>query len=124
MTNDKCKCDKELQKVRHCGHIRRTHGFLKMEDLSSNDESITTESPLLVQYRAKLPFRVTVNGQTDSSKTRSIIRCWLGGRISCQLQHCIYCSNGRMSDEEKQRLKNEFIDKVRVGMPQRLFPLN
>ena len=37
----------------------------------------------------------------------------------------IYCSNGGMSNEEKQRLKDEFIDKDRVGMrQQRLFHLN
>ena len=43
----------------------------------------------------------------------------------CQLQHCLYCSNGGMSDEEKQRLKDEFIDKERVGTSQqRLFHLN
>ena len=109
-----------------------------MEDLgrSDNGEKVSTKLPTLVQYGVKLPFRVTVVGQTDSGKTHSIIRHWLSGRISfwkyingeltaCQLQHCLYCSNGGMSDEEKQRLNNEFIDKERVGTSQkRLFHLN
>ena len=109
-----------------------------MENLGRNDngEKASTNLPTLVQYGVKLPFRVAVVGQTDSGKTHSIIRRWLGGRISfwkyingelttCQLQHCLYCSNGGMSDEEKHRLKDEFIDKERVGTSQqRLFHLN
>ena len=110
----------------------------KMEDLSNNDDVVTAKKlPTSVQYGVKLPFRVAVIGQTDSGKTHSIIRHWLGGRISfwkynidgeltaCQLQHCLYCGNGGMSTEEKQRLKDEFIEKDQVGMPQqRLFHLN
>ena len=101
------------------------HSFLKkkkkMEDLdrNGNGEKASMKLPTLVQYGVKLPFRVVVVGQTNSSKTNSIIQHWLGGRISfckyinneltmCQLQHCLYCSNEGMSDEEKQRLKDEF----------------
>ena len=71
-----------------------------MEDLSSDDDVVTAKKlPTLVQYGVKLPFRVAVVGQTDSSKTHLIIRRLLGGRISfwkynvdgeltaCQLQH-------------------------------------
>ena len=103
---------------------------------NDNGEKASMKLPTLVQYGVKLPFRVTIVGQNNSGKTHSIIRCCLGGRISfwkyingkltmCQLQHCLYCSNGGMSDEEKQRLKDEFIDKERVGMSQqRLLHLN
>ena len=88
-----------------------------------------------MQHGIKSPFRVTIVGQTDGGKTHSIIRCWLGGKISfwkhdaigelkaCQLQHCLYCSNGGISDDEKIQLKEEFIDKDRE-QPQRLFHLN
>ena len=94
---------------------------------------VSMKLPALIQYGVKIPFRVTVVGQTDNGKTHSIIRRWLGSRISfwkyingestmCQLQHCLYCSNGGMSNEEKQRFKDEFID--RVGTSKRLFHLN
>ena len=109
-----------------------------MEGLSNDDDVVPAKKlPTSVQYGVKLPFRVAVIGQTDSGKTHSIIRHWLGSRISfwkynvdgeltaCLLQHCLYCSNGGMSTEEKQRLKDEFIDKDQVGMPQKgLFHLN
>ena len=111
-----------------------------MKDLSNYDDIVTTKTklPTLVQYGVKLLFKVAVIGQTDSGKTHLIIRRSLGCRISfwkynvdgelaaCQLQHCLYCSNGGMSNEEKQRLKDEFIDKDRVGMchQQKLFHLN
>ena len=32
---------------------------------------------------------------------------------ACQLQHCLYCSNGGISDDERIRLKGEFIDEDR-----------
>ena len=74
--------------------------------------------PTLIQYGVKLPFRIVIVGQTDSRKTHSIIKHWLGGKVSfwryidgelrsCELQHCLYCSNDGMSEEEKQE---EFID--------------
>ena len=83
-----------------------------MEDLSQEYDK--EKLPMLMQYGVKLPFRVTVVGQTDSGKTHSIIPRWLGSKISfwkyiddelqpCQLQHCLYCSNGGMSNEEKQQ---------------------
>ena len=65
-----------------------------------------------------------------------IIRQWLGRKISfwkhingeiksCQLQHCLSCSNGGMSIEEKERLKEEFIDEDKMDeQPQRLFHIN
>ena len=61
-----------------------------------------------------------------SSKDESILFWkYVDGKLTaCQLQHCLYCSNGGMSNEEKQRLKDEFIDKDRIGMRQRLFHLN
>ena len=37
------------------------------------------------------------------------------------LQHCLYCSNGGMSNEEKTRLKEEFIQDE---PSQKLFHLN
>ena len=81
--------------------------FLKME------EKTKRRLPSLMQYGVKLPFRVAVVGQMDSGKTHSMIRRWLDGKIlfwkdtdgeikSCQLQHCLYCSNGGMSIEEKE----------------------
>ena len=82
-----------------------------MEDLSQ--EKTKRRLPSLMQYGVKLPFRVEVVGQTNSGKTHSIIRQWLDGKISfwkhidgeiksCQLQHCLYCSNGGMAIEEKE----------------------
>ena len=35
-----------------------------------------------MQYGVKLPSRVAIVGQTDSGKTHSIIRRWLGGKTS------------------------------------------
>ena len=51
-----------------------------MEDLSQeyDKEKLLT----LMQYGVKLPFRVAVVGQTNSGKTHSIIRRWLGSKIS------------------------------------------
>ena len=61
-------------------------------------------------------------GQTDSGKTHSTMKCWLGRKIpywkyvddkltAVELQHCLYCSNGGMSIEEKKKLGSEFIIK-------------
>ena len=77
-------------------------------------------SPSLLQYGINLPFHFAVIGQTDSGKTHSIVRCWLGGKIQCckyangkltnaYLQHCLYCSNSDISEEEKDRLRDEII---------------
>ena len=94
-----------------------------MEDLSQEYDKEKLQ--MLMQYRVELPFRVAVVGQTDSGKTHSIIRRWVGGKISfwkyiddelrsCQLQHCLYCSNGGMPNEEKRQLKEEFVNENRV----------
>ena len=51
-----------------------------MEDL--RDGTVNEKKlPTLMQYGVKLPFRVAVVGQTDSGKTHSIIRQWLGGKF-------------------------------------------
>ena len=85
--------------------------------------------PEITQYGIKLPFRVAVVGQTDSGKTHSIMHSWLGGKISywkpnehgapehAFLQHCLFCSNGGMSNAEKENLVKHFV----VSPEQRLF---
>ena len=85
-----------------------------MEDLNAPHEDLPL--PNLTQYGVRLPFRVAVIGQTDSGKTHSIMRQWLGGKISfwkagldsyvieTDLRHCLYCSNGGMSLDEKSTL--------------------
>ena len=73
-----------------------------MEELKGTDETISSPPrlPSLIQYGVKLPFRVAVVRKTDSGKTHSIIKCWLGGKISCwkyngselkscHLKHCL-----------------------------------
>ena len=73
---------------------------------------------------------MAVIGQTDSGKTHSIVRQWLGGEIqyckyvngkstNAYLQHCLHCSNGNISEEEKDQLRDEFIKED----DQRLFHL-
>ena len=107
--------------------------IINMEDLTNGVQE-HNNLPTLIQYGVKLPFRIMVVGQTDNGKTHSIIKRWLGGKVSfwryihgelrsCELQHCLYCSNSGMSEEEKQRLKEEFIDESHEE-PQRLFHLN
>ena len=88
-----------------------------MEDLIMTTTLSEEEShhlPNLTQYGVRLPLRVAIVGQTDSGKTHSIMRRWLGGKISfwrpndegaaieTNLQHCLFCSNGGMSLDEKQ----------------------
>ena len=101
-----------------------------MEDLTDGVQE-HDNLPTLIQYGVKLPFRIVVVGQMNGGKTHSIIKCWLGGKVSfwryidgelrlCELQHCLYCG---MSKEEKQRLKEEFIDESHEE-PQQLFHLN
>ena len=52
-----------------------------MEDLNAlHEEDLLL--PNLTQYGVRLPFRVAVVGQTDSGKTYSIMRRWLGRKIS------------------------------------------
>ena len=62
------------------------------------------------------------------------MKWWLGGKIpywkyvddkltAVELQHCLYCSNGGMSVEEKKKLRSEFIVKS-LKKPQGLFHLN
>ena len=98
-----------------------------MEDLYESvigecNENVDQKIPTIVQYGVKVSFQVAVVGQTDSGKTHSIMKCWLGGKIpywkyvddkltAVELQHCLYCSNGGMSTEEKKKLRSEFIDK-------------
>ena len=91
-----------------------------MEELTADDHHHEGASPSLLQYGINLPFHFAVIGQTDSGKTHSIVRHWLGGKIqhckyvngkltNAYLQHCLYCSNGDISEEEKDRLRDEFI---------------
>ena len=79
------------------------------------------------------PFRFAVIGQTDSGKTYSIMRRWLGGRISywtsasgrvqeVKLRHCLYCNNGNVSLELKQELVDNFV--VDDSQQQRVFHLD
>ena len=115
--------------------VKTTNFFEEKKGDLRRDVNEKRKLPTLMQYGVKLPFRVAAVRQTDSGKTHSIIRRWLGGKISfwkhdvngelkaCQLQHCLYCSNGGISDDEKKRLKEEFIDEDRE-QPQRLFHLN
>ena len=77
--------------------------------------------PDITEYGVRAPFRFAVIGQTDSGKTYSIMRRWLGGRISywtsasgkgvqeVKLQHCLYCNNGNVSLELKQELVDNFV---------------
>ena len=98
-----------------------------MEDLGRRCGDAMTSSNInvlseLTQYGIRLPFRVAVEGQTDSGKTHSIMHMWLGGKISfwhpdyddstavpTTLQHCLFCSNGRMSTNEKDTLVQHFV---------------
>ena len=95
------------------------------------DSTSAHNTPLLeiTQYGIKLPFRVAVVSQTDSGKTHSIMHSLLGGKISywkpnehgapevAFLQHCLFCSNGGMSNAEKENLVKHFV----VSPEQRLF---
>ena len=76
--------------------------------------------PDITEYGVRAPFRFAVIGQTDSGKTYSIMRRWLGGRISywtsasgrvqeVKLRHCLYCNNGNVSLELKQELVDNFV---------------
>ena len=113
---------------------KKTKGKM-MEDLthpSATSEETTTLLPNITQYEVRLPFRVAIVGQTDSRKTHSIMKWWLGGKISfwkpndkglaveTELQHCLYCSNGGMSEEEKSTLLAESVK----NNCQKLFHLN
>ena len=99
-----------------------------MEDLGRHwcsDATMTSSEDILselTQYGIHLPFRVAVVGQTNSGKTHSIMHRWLGGNISfwhpdnddsmavpTMLQHCLLCSNGRMSMSEKDTLVQHFV---------------
>ena len=102
-----------------------------MENLVERQYDSTSAQPLpeITQYGIKLPFRVAVVGQTNSGKTHSIMHSWLGGKISYWkpnehrapkhtfLQHCLFCSNGGMSNAEKENLVKHFV----VSPEQRLF---
>ena len=87
--------------------------------------------PDITEYGVRAPFRFAVIGQTDSGKTYSIMRRWLGGRISywtsasgrvqeVKLRHCLYCNNGNVSLELKQELVDSFV----VNNSQRVFHLD
>ena len=88
--------------------------------------------PDITEYGVRVPFRFAVIGQTDSGKTYSIMRRWLGGRISywtsasgkgvqeVKLRHCLYCNNGNVSLELKQELVDNFV----VDEQQRVFHLD
>ena len=89
-----------------------------MEDLNAlHEEDLLL--PNLTQYRVRLPFTVAVVGQTDSGKTHSKMHRCLGGKISfwkagmdgdvieTDLHHCLYCSNGEMSLDEKSTVCDE-----------------
>ena len=94
-----------------------------MENLVERQYDSTSAQPLpeITQYGIKLPFRVAVVSQTDSGKTHSIMHSWLGGKISywkpnehgapehAFLQHCLFCSNGGMSNAEKENLVKHFM---------------
>ena len=82
-----------------------------MEELTTHDHH-EGALPSLLQYGINLPFRFAVIGQTDSGKTHSIVRHWLGGKIqyckyvngkltNAYLQDSLFCSNGDISEEEK-----------------------
>ena len=78
--------------------------------------------PDITEYSIRAPFHFAVIGQTDSGKTYSIMRRWLG-KISywsssdnakqpikeVSLKHCLYCSNGNVSYETKQEMVRNFI---------------
>ena len=87
--------------------------------------------PDITEYGVRALFRFAVIGQTDSGKMYSIMRQWLGGRISywtsasgrvqeVKLRHCLYCNNGNVSLELKQELVDNFI----VDDSQRVFHLD
>ena len=94
-------------------------------------DSTSAQQPLpeITQYGIKLPFRVAIVSRTNSGKTHSIMHSWLGGKISywkpnehrapkhAFLQHCLFCSNGGMSNAKKDNLVKHFI----VSPEQRLF---
>ena len=67
-------------------------GFL-FKHLGVGDHHHEGASPSLLQYGINLPFRFAVIGQTDSGKTHSIVRRWLGGKI----QYCKYF-NGKLTN--------------------------
>ena len=105
-----------------------------MEDLTLKSAAamMMTTLPDIIQYGVRLSFRVTVIGQIDSGKTHSIMKRWLRGKMSfgkpsdegvaneSKLQHCLYCSNGGMSVEEKTMLLGEFVH----DKSQKLFHIN
>ena len=87
--------------------------------------------PDIMEYGVRAPFCFAVIGQTDSGKMYSIMRRWLGGRISywtsasgrvqeVKLCHCLYCNNGNVSLELKQELVDNFV----VNDSQRVFHLD
>ena len=94
-----------------------------MENLVERQYDSTSAQPLpeITQYGIKLPFRVVVVSQIDCGKTHSIMHSWLGGKISywkpnehgapehAFLQHCLFCSNGGMSNAEKENLVKHFM---------------
>ena len=103
-----------------------------MEDLNAPSPHEDLLLPNLTQYGVHLPFRVAVVGQTDSGKTHLIMGRWLGRKISfwmagldgdvieTYLCHCLYCSNGGMSLDEKSTLLQEFV----CDEHQKLFHIN
>ena len=84
------------------------------------DSTSAQPLPEITQYGIKLPFRVAIVSQTDSGKTHSIMHSWLGGKISywkpneheapehAFLQHCLFCSNGGMSNAKKGKFGKAF----------------
>ena len=103
------------------------HGTMMLEEGEP-----TYSLPDITEYGVQVPFRFAVIGQTDSGKTYSIMRRWLGGRISywtsasgrgvqeVKLRHCLYCNNGNVSLELKQELVDNFV----VDDSQRVFHLD
>ena len=92
-------------------------------DGGGKEEQRVFNLPDITEYGIRVPFCFAIIGQTDSGKTYSIMRRWLGGRISywtssddakqpikeVSLRHCLYCSNGNVSYEVKQELRRNFL---------------
>ena len=93
------------------------------EDDGGEEEQCVFNLLDITEYGIRAPFRFAIIGQTDSGKTYSIMRRWLGRRISywsssddakqpikeVSLKHCLYCSNGNVSYETKQEMVRNFI---------------
>ena len=108
-----------------------------MEDLTllPTETGELVDLPDITQYGVRLPLRIAVVGQTNSGKTHLIMKRWLGGKVSfwqpndeglaikMELQHCLFCSNGGMSTDEKTLLLKEFV-KDGGGHCQKLFHIN